>query len=68
MPRIEHIAVWTEDIERLAAFYVTYFGAAVGAPYANPAKGFASRFLRFGDGARMELMRTKAQIRLADQG
>lgn len=58
MPRIEHIAVWTEDIERLAAFYVTYFGAAVGAPYANPAKGFASRFLRFGDGARMELMRT----------
>lgn len=58
--RIEHIAVWTEDIERLASFYRTYFGAAVGEKYANPAKGFESRFLTFDSGARLEIMRTTA--------
>ena len=58
MARIEHIALWTGDIERLAAFYATYFSATAGAPYANPAKGFASRFLHFADGARIELMQT----------
>jgi len=58
MPRIEHIAVWTENIERLAAFYSTYFEATTGTPYANPAKGFESLFLRFSDGARIELMKS----------
>ena len=58
--RIEHIAVWTEDLERLASFYQAYFAASVGEKYVNVAKGFESRFLRFGTGARMELMRTTA--------
>jgi lactoylglutathione lyase len=58
MPRIEHIALWTQDIGRLADFYARYLGAAVGPLYRNPAKGFESRFLSFGDGARLELMRT----------
>lgn len=56
--RIEHIAIWTEDIERLAAFYRTYFGAAVADKYANPGKGFESRFLSFDAGARLEIMCT----------
>ncbi len=60
MAHIEHIALWTGDIERLAAFYATYFSATAGAPYANPAKGFTSRFLHFADGARIELMQTTA--------
>jgi lactoylglutathione lyase len=60
MVRIEHIALWTEDIERLADFYHTYFAAAVGDKYANPANGFESRFLSFHAGARLEIMRTTA--------
>jgi lactoylglutathione lyase len=56
--RIEHVALWTCDIERLAAFYAQYFCAMVGAPYRNPAKRFESRFLTFADGARLELMQT----------
>jgi lactoylglutathione lyase len=56
--RIEHIAVWTEDIERLASFYAQYFGATVGPRYVNASKGFESRFLTFQGGARLELMRT----------
>lgn len=64
--RIEHVAMWTEDLERLAAFYASYFGASVGERYANPAKGFASRFLGFAGGARLELMQTEtlAPLRL----
>jgi lactoylglutathione lyase len=57
---IEHIAMWTENLERLASFYRTYFGATVGDEYANPAKGFESRFLTFDTGARLEIMRTTA--------
>jgi len=56
--RIEHIALWTEDIERLANFYAKYLGATVGPKYANPSKGFESRFLTFQSGSRLELMKT----------
>jgi lactoylglutathione lyase len=58
MPRIEHIALWTEDIDRLAGFYAEYFGAGIGPLYVNAAKGYESRFLTFESGARLELMKT----------
>lgn len=58
MIRIDHVALWTPNLERLAAFYVAYFGGAPGAPYSNPAKGFESRFVAFEDGGRLELMKT----------
>ena len=54
--RIEHVGVWVRDIDGVAAFYARYFGAAIGERYQNPRKGFASRFLRFDGGARLELM------------
>ncbi len=53
---IEHIALWTHDLERLRAFYETYFGAAAGPRYFNQRRGFASYFLTFASGARLELM------------
>jgi lactoylglutathione lyase len=56
--RIEHVAFWTEDVERLAAFYQRYFGATVGDKYVNATKGFESRFVSFEAGARLEIMRT----------
>lgn len=55
---IEHIALWSDDIDRLATFYATYFGATIGEKYSNPAKQFESRFLSFESGARLELMKT----------
>jgi lactoylglutathione lyase len=54
--RIEHVGVWVSDIDAVAAFYARHFGASIGARYENPRKGFASRFLDFGGGARLELM------------
>ena len=56
--RIEHLAFWTTDIDRCAAFYTTYFGAVAGARYHNVAKGFESVFLTFAGGARLEIMST----------
>jgi lactoylglutathione lyase len=54
--QIEHMAIWTEDLERLKAFYETYFGAQAGARYVNERRGFQSYFLRFASGTRLELM------------
>jgi len=56
--QIEHVAIWTPDIERLVHFYMRYFGARAGVKYMNPAKGFESRFLSFDGGMRLELMRS----------
>lgn len=56
--RIEHVALWTNDLERCKRFYGTYFGAIAGEKYINAAKGFESCFLSFGDGARIEVMTT----------
>ena len=54
--RIEHVALWVRDIDEVAAFYARFFGARIGEPYRNPKKGFASRFLEFSSGARLEIM------------
>jgi lactoylglutathione lyase len=56
--RIDHVAVWTTDLERLRAFYERYFGARAGAQYRSATRaGFASYFLTFPDGGgRLELM------------
>jgi len=54
--KIEHVAIWTKDIERLRAFYEKYFEAVTGDKYVNPRKRFESYFLVFSSGARLELM------------
>lgn len=60
--RLEHVAVWTLDLERLRAFYERYFGASAGPQYRSATRpGFVSYFLTFRDGgARLELMRVPA--------
>ena len=55
--RIEHIAVWTRDLERLRSFYERFLGARAGPKYRNEGKAFESYFLTFESGARLELMR-----------
>ena len=50
------MALWARDLDAVAAFYARWFGARVGERYENPRKGFASRFLEFSGGARLEVM------------
>jgi lactoylglutathione lyase len=55
--KIEHIALWTIDLERMKQFYENYFDAKPGEIYTNPAKKFTSCFLSFANGdCRLELM------------
>ena len=54
--KIEHIALWATDIEKLKAFYETYFDAQATSKYTNETKRFQSYFLTFSSGARLELM------------
>lgn len=54
--KIEHIAIWSKDIERLKAFYEKYFNATSGNKYTNPNKSYSSYFMAFTSGARLELM------------
>ena len=54
--RIEHIAIWVKDLERIRRFYEEYFGVTSSELYHNQKTGFKSYFLRFDDGARIEIM------------
>lgn len=53
---LEHVAVWTNQIERLREYYTKYFHGVSNAKYVNEKKGFESYFISFGSGARLELM------------
>ena len=65
--RIEHIALWTFDLERTKHFYEKYFDAKAGPKYFNPTKNFASYFLSFKDGCRLEIMQMPGIIPLDDK-
>ena len=54
--RLEHIAVWVENLEKIKDFYMKYFQLECSDKYVNTKKEFSSYFLSFGQGARIELM------------
>ena len=54
--KIEHIAMYVNDLEGAKDFFVTYFGAVPNEGYHNQKTGFRSYFLHFEGGARLELM------------
>jgi lactoylglutathione lyase len=54
--RIEHVALWTTQLEELRDFYEKYFGGRAGDKYVNRKNRFASYFLSFSEGAKLEIM------------
>ena len=54
--KIEHIAIWTSDLEKMRDFYLHFFELESNEKYYNPKKEFSSYFLSFEEGARIELM------------
>ena len=54
--KIEHVAIWVKDIDKVCEFYRKYFGGEVQPLYHNPTKQFTSRFVTFESGARLEVM------------
>ena len=64
--KIEHVAIWAKDIEKLRNFYVQYFGAMPNEKYTNGVKKFSSYFLNFDAGARLEIMQMPSVPESAD--
>ena len=54
--RIEHIAMYVNDLEKAKEFFVNYFNAISNEGYHNKTTDFRSYFLSFEDGARLEIM------------
>lgn len=56
IPALDHIAIWTEDLQRLCRFYCEYFQAQAGPMYTNPKRNFTSCFITLGGRDRIEIM------------
>ena len=54
--KIEHIAIWTKQLDKMRHFYEVYFEGKSGEKYINPRKNFESYFISFDGGARLEIM------------
>ena len=55
--KIEHLAIWADDLEKMRRFYLSYFHLESSEKYTNLKKGYSSYFLSFGKGnTRIELM------------
>lgn len=59
--KIEHIALYVNDLEQAKDFFVKYFCAVSNDGYHNPLTDFRSYFLTFEDGSRLEIM-TKPEL------
>ena len=54
--KIEHIALYVNNLEKARDFFVKYFDASSNDGYHNVKTDFRSYFLTFGDGSRLEIM------------
>ena len=54
--RIEHVAMYVNDIEKARDFFVKYLDGKSNDGYHNVKTGFRSYFISFVDGARLEIM------------
>ena len=55
--RIEHIAMYVNDLDFARDFFIKYFNATSNDGYHNKTTDFRSYFLSFDDGARLEIMK-----------
>ena len=65
--RIEHIAMYVNDLEKAKEFFAKYFNATSNEGYHNKTTDFRSYFLSFDDGARLEIM-NKPQMSDEEKG
>ena len=55
--KIEHLAIWVDDLELMKDFYLKYFETNAGNKYTNEKNQYTSYFIFFGeDKTRLELM------------
>lgn len=54
--KIDHLAMYINDLEATKEFFIRYFGATANEMYHNPKTGLKTHFLTFEDGSRLEIM------------
>jgi lactoylglutathione lyase len=54
--KIEHIAMYVNDLSLNKEFYIRFFNATSNDLYHNPTTGLRTYFLTFENGARLEIM------------
>ena len=54
--RIEHIAMYVNDLDAARDFFIRYFNAKSNEGYHNKTTNFRSYFLSFDDSSRLEIM------------
>lgn len=62
--KIEHIALYVNDLEGARNFFIKYLGAKSNEGYHNLRTDFRSYFLSFEDGARLEIMQKPEMVDL----
>ncbi|MGM9986024.1 MAG: VOC family protein [Bacillaceae bacterium] len=63
--KIDHIALYTTDLEKMKEFYEKYFHAKANDMYHNQITGLKTYFLSFRDGSRLEIM-TRPTIEMTE--
>jgi lactoylglutathione lyase len=53
---IDHVAIWTTQLEKLKDYYVKFFNGRANEKYLNKDSHFESYFVSFDSGTRLELM------------
>jgi len=53
---LDHIAIWTRNLELLKEYYVKFFDGRANAKYINRETKFESYFISFTSGSRLEIM------------
>jgi lactoylglutathione lyase len=66
--KIEHIAMYVNDIEQARAFFMKYLEGKSNDGYHNPKTDFRSYFISFDDGARLELFKSRSRDLARDSG
>ena len=54
--KIEHVALYINDLEKARDFFIKYFGGKSNDGYHNKTTDFRSYFISFDDGSRLEIM------------
>ena len=54
--KLDHIALWTTQIEVLSDFYVTYSGGIADELYIDPQGDVSCRYILFPEGSKLEIM------------
>ncbi|WP_175622797.1 VOC family protein [Chryseobacterium schmidteae] len=66
--KIDHLAIWVDDLEKMREFYLSYFSVTSNEKYTNIKKGFTSYFLDLGeDKTRIELMNRQDIVQEPDK-